>query len=1132
MREPVKKFFSKDGGDMKQQAFLLIISIVLLASCQREQDWEGAPDIKAKVESEQKTRTSLSVDESGAGTIYWNPSDQIDVFFGTKKAQYTSQNASDAIAATFKTSDSVSGSDVSSTNIWGLYPSNSSSSCNGSSITTTLPSTQYGVPNTFDKDIFPAVARSSSTDLQFYNVCGGIKFNLAYDDIKKITFRGNNNEDLAGTVSISFVDNLPKATIVNGVKEITLTPKTGTTFTKGADYYFVLLPGTLSAGFTITFTATDGTTGMLNYTDNPVTIKRSIFGKKGNMDVYAAFADDRQPNNVIYYTSADGQVVTPYKTDVFGANIVSNEYVSGRGIITFDGEVTSIGATAFSYCSGLTSIEIPNSVTSIGNLAFSGCRGLTSIEIPNSVTNIVVNPFAGCEGLSSIIVENDNPAYDSRNGCNAIINSATNELVSGCMNTIIPNSVTSIGKHAFNGCSGLTSIEIPNSVTSIDSDAFYGCSGLTSIEIPNSVTSIRTNPFEYCSGLSSIIVENDNPAYDSRNGCNAIINSTTNELISGCKNTIIPNSVTSIGDSAFSQIALTSIEIPNSVTSIGYEAFHNCIYLTSIEIPNSVRFISSRAFFSCFGLSSIKVYALTPPFLGTRAFELTANNCQIYVPAQSVDAYKTADVWSEYADRIQVILDTQEAVDLGLSVKWATCNVGADTPERYGDYYAWGETESKSNYADWSTYKWCNGTSETLTKYCDNSSYGYNGFTDNKTVLDLEDDAAHVNWGGSWRMPTDAEWTELRNNCTWTWTTQNGVNGYRVTSNKTGYTDKSIFLPAAGWLDTNPDGVGTYGTYCSSSLRKDKPSYALIVHFISDSVDRYGSNRSYGLSVRPVYGDFISVESISLNKSSLSITEGETSQLSATVMPANATEKTVTWTSSNTSVATVSSAGVVTAVSAGSATITAWASDGEHFATCTVTVTQPHEAVDLGLPSGLKWATCNVGASSPEEYGDYFAWGETEAKTDYSWSTYRWCNGSETTLTKYNTMSNYGTVDNKTVLDLSDDAARANWGVSWRMPTDAEWTELRTQCVWTWTTLGGKNGYNVRGPNGNTIFLPAAGLRSGTSLNRAGSSGYYWSSSLNTVNPHYALRVYFYSSFVDRDSYNRDYGQSVRPVSE
>ena len=186
------------------------------------------------------------------------------------------------------------------------------------------------------------------------------------------------------------------------------------------------------------------------------------------------------------------------------------------------------------------------------------------------------------------------------------------------------------------------------------------------------------------------------------------------------------------------------------------------------------------------------------------------------------------------------------------------------------------------------------------------------------------------------------------------------------------------------------------------------------------------------------------------------------------------------------------------------------------------------EYVDLGL--SVKWATFNVGATKPEEYGDYFAWGETEPKEVYNWSTYKWCKGSEKSQTKYCTSSSYGTVDNKTVLEAADDAARANWGGSWRMPTKAEQDELRNNCTWTWTTQNGVNGYKVTGTNGNSIFLPAAGCRFDSSLSRAGSCGYCWSSSLNTDYPYYAYGLYFSSSRVDwRISY-RYYGQSVRPV--
>ena len=185
-----------------------------------------------------------------------------------------------------------------------------------------------------------------------------------------------------------------------------------------------------------------------------------------------------------------------------------------------------------------------------------------------------------------------------------------------------------------------------------------------------------------------------------------------------------------------------------------------------------------------------------------------------------------------------------EYVDLGLSVKWATCNVGATKPEEYGDYFAWGETQPKNTY-DWSTYKWYNGSYDTQTKY--------DGTVDDKTVLESADDAATANWSGSWRMPTTEELQELINNCTWTWTTQNGVYGYKVTSKKSGYTNKSIFLPAAGYRGSSDlNGAGSAGLYWSSSLNTYNPGRAYELNFYSGSVRRYDSNRPYGQSVRPV----------------------------------------------------------------------------------------------------------------------------------------------------------------------------------------------------------------------------------------------------------------------------------------
>ena len=197
-----------------------------------------------------------------------------------------------------------------------------------------------------------------------------------------------------------------------------------------------------------------------------------------------------------------------------------------------------------------------------------------------------------------------------------------------------------------------------------------------------------------------------------------------------------------------------------------------------------------------------------------------------------------------------------------------------------------------------------------------------------------------------------------------------------------------------------------------------------------------------------------------------------------------------------------------------------------------------HEWVDLGL--SVKWATCNVGASSPGDYGNYYAWGETTTKTDYSWSNLKYCTDStgdhfnkycRTEYSKY--WSGIGSPDNKTRLEMSDDAARQNWGGRWRMPTKAECEELVNKCTWTWTSQGGHNGYKVTSKtNGNSIFLPAAGYRDGSSLDDAGSDGYYWSSSLGSGDSWRACSMYFDSSSHYVLSSHRYFGRSVRPVTE
>jgi len=583
-----------------------------------------------------------------------------------------------------------------------------------------------------------------------------------------------------------------------------------------------------------------------------------------------------------------------------------------------------------------------------------------------------------------------------------------------------------------------------------------------------------------------------------------------------------------------------------------------------------------------------------------------------YTDKQSIVLTQDITLYAQW-EQEQVVSGTENGhdyVDLGLpsGLKWATCNVGATTPDGYGDYFAWGETSPKDNY-EWSTYKYCNGSSSTFTKYNTKSNYGNNGFTDNKTTLELSDDAARANWGGAWRMPITTEQEELINNCTWTWTTQNGVNGYKVTSKTNG---NSIFLPAAGGrFGTSVDYVGSHGTYWSSSLLESNPYCAFNLYFRSGDVDWYYNYRSYGFPVRAVIFD--DTPQTTIYTLTFNANDGDGTMAAQTfeagvsqAIAANAfTRSGYTFTGWNTNAdgsgtsytdgqeitltqditlyaqwerikynlsfdanggegtmaAQVFEAGVSQALVSNAFTregynFIAWNSNADGSGTSytdkqSITLTQDitlyaqwyqeqvvsgtengHDYVDLGLPSGTKWAICNLGATAPEGYGDYFAWGETEPKTNYEWSTYKYCNGSYLTLTKYNnTNSSFGMVDNKTTLDLSDDAARANWGGKWHMPTQAEQDELRNNCTWTWTTQNGVNGYKVTSKtNGNSIFLPAGGYRSGTSVSYVGSYGYYWSSSLYESNPYLACNLYFYSAKVDWNNLSRYNGHTVRAV--
>ena len=491
--------------------------------------------------------------------------------------------------------------------------------------------------------------------------------------------------------------------------------------------------------------------------------------------------------------------------------------------------------------------------------------------------------------------------------------------------------------------------------------------------------------------------------------------------------------------------------------------------------------------------------------------------------------------WEEYEENL---INGHEYVDLGLpsGLLWATCNVGANSPEEYGNYYVWGETEPAPNNYDSS-----NGLGG-----LDISELQSQGFIDEDDNLTPQYDAARVNWGGSWRTPSADELYELIRKCTLTKTTQNGVNGYKVE----GPNGNSIFLPAAGYrTGSSLYSVGIRGYYWSSSpVRLDYAYYLLI----NDGSVNSNFHRFYGLSVRPVSGGNY-VEPVLANISTNDVTEitSNSAVCEGNVTTDNGfvvTARGVCWSTSqnptieNNKTTDGSGVGIFTSTLYSLSpqttyyvrayvTNAAGTSYGEEKSFTTLsTDDNGHEYVDLGLPSGLLWATCNVGATAPEEYGDYFAWGETEPAPNNNYNTSN-CSLNGLSISQ---LKSQGYIDSEGNLTSQYDAAKANWGGAWRMPTKAEMQELIDNCTWIWTTQNGVNGYKVSSKvNSNNIFLPAAGYRAGYTLTDNARTGEYWSSTpyeYNNDGGKYAYLLTCYSYGYDMIYHQRYRGISVRPV--
>ena len=711
-------------------------------------------------------------------------------------------------------------------------------------------------------------------------------------------------------------------------------------------------------------------------------------------------------------------------------------------------------------------------------------------------------------------------------------NIVSNELIGNGWGALtFDDEITSIGWYAFYNCTDLIAIQFPESVTSIGGGVFKDCTQLFYALIPLGVTRIEAATFQGCTRLTRV--------YSLR----ALDN------------------VTSIGDAAFEGCKNLIIDLPAGLTNIGKNAFADCTSLKSVTLPAGVTSIGDYAFLNCNQLTKITALPDTPPAGGSNMFYNT-NDCPIFVPAASVDNYKSASGWSDYADRIQASHPTL--------IRYTSSDgniVEPFLPQGFG------ATVISNVYAEGQGVITLDGVVTIL---------GEAVFSDCTTLTSIQIPESVVrieNWSfarctslasvslpeklarigyGVFQGCSSLESISMPNQVT-----EIGLSAFQgCTSLKTMSIPDGVTVIESGTFQgcsslesiSIPENVTTISQYafqgCSSLTTVTLPPSLRMIDALTFSDCTSLSSVTIPESVSTIrtgaFQNCTALTSITIPKDVNEMNHafrGCTGLKTVTMLPYYPPSASGAFGSAGDG---SMSEDFIIFVPEGRAEAYKSARYWRDLADRIYEIGTPI-AVDLGL--SVKWASFNLGATMPEEYGDYYAWGETEPyyssldpltwkegkESGYAWTSYKWCMGSYDTMTKYCPWETYGYngySDDKTVLDLEDDAASVNLGGSWRTPTDEEWTELRETCTWTRTSMNGVNGLLITASNGNSIFLPAAGHLLNTNLESVGSGGCYWTSSLRAGGPGLPWYAGFDSGAFYRDYDNRFYGFSVRPVTE
>ena len=847
---------------MKRFALYIEMAIMLVASCSiQEEDFEiPQQDEMVFYASFEQPSEDTRVYANEDLLLRWTADDRVSIFNkNTYNQQYKFTGQTGDNAGGFRkvdTDEFVTGNPIS--NVVSIYPYQEDTRITESGvISVLLPAEQRYAENTFGLGANTMVSVSEDNFLQYKNVGGYLRLSLYGKDVSvsSITLKGNNGEKLAGKATITMpLDGIPSATMANdATDEITLACNTpvvlGETAENCVDFWLVVPSITFSRGFSIIITSSSGNT-FEKTTSNSITIGRSNVSK---MAPFKVEIDVTPPDPSDFISFAD--VIAKYAcVEKFDTNK--------------DGEVSYGEAASVTNLNGLFADW--NTVTSFNELqyftsatstagVFNGLKNLESVTFPDNITN--VGTFEGCIALKTIVLPQG-------------LSSLSNRCFYGCssLKTLtLPVNLTTIPSYSFAECSSLEEINLPMGITSIGDYAFYNCASLNSIVFPSTLTTIGSYAFYKCSLLPSINLENVvGLGYHSFEYCISL------------EEVCIPSGLSSWGGGVFKNCSgIKKATIEEGILSIPYDSFASCTNLSNLSLGNAIQTIEDKAFYDCpisEAVGATRVFHLPKSisYLGSQCFtnihhlfipseqlipigeDAFALGMYLYVPSNLVEPYKVRTNWSKFKNYIFSIdsypVESSSIVDLGLSVKWATCNVGAAKPEDFGGYYAWGEVEEKDWY-DWSTYKWMG----------DNKKYNTE---DNLLVLEECDDAASVVMGNGWRMPTYAELRELINNCKWEPISYFGVLGARVSSLVEGFTDNWIFIPAAGEKETfgglegNYHDVGTFiqlwsSTLCPSGWFGVSGAYHLDYRLIDKNFYTFSgmpeANRDMGMSIRAVH---------------------------------------------------------------------------------------------------------------------------------------------------------------------------------------------------------------------------------------------------------------------------------------